>query len=68
MLDAKELKRAKPDDPIPFRITADLLSYKKAGEKTKIDRLSGSAKFYVLDPDGNLLVDKSAPLDKLCPS
>jgi hypothetical protein len=59
----------KPDDPVPYRITADFMHMKQAANgQWKADRLSGNVRFYVQDAQGQTLVNKTASIAKLCPT
>lgn len=53
---------------VPFRITCALYETKEVNKKKLTQRLSGTARFYLLDSDGKVIEQKSAPLDNMCPS
>ena len=57
----------KAGDPIPVRITCTLTKVSKgaAGRPTS-ERLSGTAKFYLLDEGGQTVLSRSRPLDNMC--
>ena len=57
----------KAGEPIPVRITCTLTKISKgaAGRPTS-ERLSGMAKFYLLDEGGQTVLSRSRPLDNMC--
>lgn len=61
---AKYVKSGK----IPLQIVCQLIEVKEAKGKTLAMRLSGSAHFYILDPDGKTIEKKTVALDKMCSS
>lgn len=53
---------------IPIRLTADLLEIKEVNGKNLFKRLNGSIHMYVKDADGKVVLKKSIPVEKMCPS
>jgi hypothetical protein len=68
-LSAKELKKAKAGDPIGYRIVADLEEERRtSGGRATSQRLNGSVRFYIMDESGQVLVNRTESLAKLCPT
>lgn len=67
-LDAKELKKWEPKDGIKYRVTGELVRSKTVKGKTASERLGGSAKFYLMDESGTVVMSKSQSLDSMCPT
>lgn len=55
-------------EEVPYRITVQMLEYKKRGGRMVAKLMKGRAYMYILDPDGNLVDTESESLDKLCPT
>lgn len=53
---------------IPVRLSCILSEIKEVDGKKLAKRTSGTARFYILDPDGNIIIKKSLSLDKMCAS
>ena len=54
---------------IPVNLTCALYEVKESNGKKLFKRVNGgTARFYIMDPDGNVIVNKSLSLDKMCPS
>lgn len=64
-LSDSEKKKYQKSGEIPIRIIATL-SEQKADQKP--ERLAGTCRFYILDPEGNVIVKKAMPLETLCPT
>lgn len=67
-MDKKSKEKYSGKEEAPFRITAQLLEYKKQGGKMVGKRMKGRAYMYIMDSDGNLVDAESESLDKLCPT
>lgn len=63
-----EKKKYEKSGKIPFRITATLYDVKDTGGKPLYRRFGGTAKFYLINSDGKVVLTESASLDKMCPS
>ena len=63
-----EKKKYEKSGKIPFRITATLYDVKETGGKPLYRRLGGTAKFYLINSEGKVVLTESASLDKMCPS
>ena len=64
----KNEKEFGPDQPIPFKLTCELVRVrpaKKGGEERK--NLSGTVHFYILDSAGAVILSKSQPVDRMLP-
>ncbi len=65
----KDEKEWKPDQPIPFKITCELVRVrpkKSGGEDRK--NLSSNVRFYMMDEAGAVLFNKSLPIDRMLPA
>ena len=68
-LTAQDLRRLRPDSPIPYRITADFFAVnQRAGGRSSRRRVSTRVQFYLLDAQGNVLLHRSEPIASLCPT
>jgi hypothetical protein len=65
---AAEKKKFEKSGKIPIRITAELLDVKQVNGKNMSKRLPGTARFFITDPDGKVVITESGSLDKMCPS
>lgn len=61
----KKLQRQKK---IPIRIVCELDENRTRMGKQVSKRVDGTAHFYVVDPEGKVVIKKTMSLDKLCPS
>lgn len=68
-LDERERRRLRPDSPVAFRITADFTEGRQRpnGQWSR-RRLPSRVQFYVLDAEGNVLLNRSEPVASLCPT
>ncbi len=67
-INEQEKKKYEKSGKIPIRITADFVEIKEVGGKEVSKRLGGSIKLCVKDSDGKVLIRKSVPVEKMCPS
>jgi len=67
-LEDKDKKRYQKMGRVPFRITCALYEIKKTKGSALTQRMTGTAKFYVLDESKKDIIKKSVSLEKMCPS
>ncbi|MDD4870209.1 MAG: hypothetical protein PHR77_06580 [Kiritimatiellae bacterium] len=65
---AYEKKKYEKSGTIPIRITCTLSDVKQVNGKNMSKLLRGTARMYVMDSDGKIVMTESASLDKMCPS
>jgi hypothetical protein len=65
---AYEKKKFEKSGTIPIRITCTLEDVKQVNGKNVSKLLRGTARMYVMDSDGKIVMTESASLDKMCPS
>jgi hypothetical protein len=65
---AYEKKKYEKNGTIPIRITCTLEDVKQVNGKKVGKLLRGTARMYVMDSDGKVVMTESASLDKMCPS
>lgn len=61
-------KKYSKSGKIPIRITCDLVESREVAGKPVAKRLGGSAHLYIKDSDGKVVLKKTVPLEKMCPS
>ena len=68
-LDERERRRLRPDSPVAFRITADFTEGRQRPDgRWSRRRLPSRVQFYVLDAEGNVLLNRSESVASLCPT
>lgn len=65
--DKSKISKYKASGKVPYRLTAEFTEYKDYKGKKVGKRLSGTAKFYVLDEEGKLVDKGSSSLSTMCP-
>lgn len=67
-VEEKDRKRLEKMGKVPYRITCTLYEMKQSKGTTLSNRMTGTAKFYVLDESNKDIIKKSVSLEKMCPS
>jgi len=67
-LSRRDRRRHVQAGSVPFHITADYVQMRMAGNRTLRQRLSGMVHLYVLDSDGNVVVNESLQVERMCPT
>jgi hypothetical protein len=65
---AAEKKKYSRSGKVPFRITCTLYQVRESHGKKQYRRQSGTCRFYLVAPDGEVILSKSASLSVMCPT
>jgi hypothetical protein len=65
--DKSKISKYTKSGKVPCRLTASLYEYKIVKGKKVGKRMSGTVKFYFLDPEGKQVLKKSSSLSTMCP-
>ena len=64
----RDLRRHIQAGSVPFHITADFVQTRMANNRPLRQRLPGTVHLYVQDADGNVVVNESLQVERMCPT
>ena len=64
----RDLRRHIQAGSVPFRITADFVQMRMANNRPLRQRLPGTVHLYVQDAEGNVVVNESLQVERMCPT